>query len=189
MTDGTEPEFSRRFAISRLVKADEPVVATVDADGAERAALAERFGLVALDRLAATLRLERRAGTGLIIVSGAMSADIVQTCVVSLEPFAAHLDVPFGAAFAEADHDAGGAGPFGSGIVLEPADADRIEDDPEPIEGDAIDLGELVAQHLSLALDPYPRAPGARFDAVSLDEAPAAAPVPFAVLGRLRSPH
>jgi hypothetical protein len=28
---------------------------------------------------------------------------------------------------------------------------------PEPFDGDAIDLGELVAQQLALVLDPYPR--------------------------------
>jgi hypothetical protein len=30
-----------------------------------------------------------------------------------------------------------------------------------PIEGGSIDLGEAVAETMALALDPYPRAPGA----------------------------
>jgi hypothetical protein len=34
----------------------------------------------------------------------------------------------------------------------------------EPFEGDAIDIGEAVAQQLALALDPYPRAPGASLE-------------------------
>src|SRR3546814_17044110 len=35
------------------------------------------------------------------------------------------------------------------------------EDPPEPFENGCIDLGEIVVQHLAVALDPYPRAPGA----------------------------
>ena len=34
------------------------------------------------------------------------------------------------------------------------------EDPPEPLEGGALDLGELVSEELALALDPYPRKPG-----------------------------
>jgi len=43
---------------------------------------------------------------------------------------------------------------------MEPSDG---EDDPDDIETeqDVADLGEALAQQLSLALDPYPRAPGA----------------------------
>ena len=35
---------------------------------------------------------------------------------------------------------------------------------PEPLEGDKIDLGEIVAQFLSVSIDPYPRAPGATLE-------------------------
>ncbi len=37
---------------------------------------------------------------------------------------------------------------------------DLESDAAEPFDGDAIDIGEAVAQQLALALDPYPRAPG-----------------------------
>ena len=37
-------------------------------------------------------------------------------------------------------------------------------EDPEPVIGGRIDLGELAAQHLSLAIPPYPRQEGARYD-------------------------
>jgi hypothetical protein len=49
----------------------------------------------------------------------------------------------------------------------------------EPLPSDILDIGEAVAQQLSLALDPYPRAPGA------IAGAPAERPVsPFAALAR-----
>jgi hypothetical protein len=51
------------------------------------------------------------------------------------------------------DRDGGQPSSHGREIDLSPGD----DDDPEPIEGDSIDIGEAVAQQLSLALDPYPR--------------------------------
>ncbi len=44
-------------------------------------------------------------------------------------------------------------------MPLEVAWAD--EDEAEPVVGRTIDLGEALAEELALALDPYPRVPGA----------------------------
>jgi hypothetical protein len=44
---------------------------------------------------------------------------------------------------------------------------DPLADEPEPLEGDRIDLGEIVAEELALAIDPYPRAPGAELAAAA----------------------
>ncbi len=59
---------------------------------------------------------------------------------------------------------------------------------PEPVGPGGIDLGEAVAQQLALALEPYPRAPGA-----ALPEEPCArtggaraAEGPFAALESLK---
>ncbi|MGH6982022.1 MAG: YceD family protein, partial [Stellaceae bacterium] len=71
---------------------------------------------------------------------------LIQTDVATLDPLPAHIDDEFALLFgAEADDAA----------ALDP-DAELIE----PIEGGLIDLGETVAQQLSLAIDPYPRASG-----------------------------
>ena len=40
----------------------------------------------------------------------------------------------------------------------------EIPDPPEPIEGGQIDLGRLATDALFLAIDPYPRKPGAVFE-------------------------
>jgi hypothetical protein len=59
------------------------------------------------------------------------------------------------------------------------------DDDPDDIETEAgiADLGEALAQQLSLALDPYPRTPGAELpDEYRADGASG----PFAVLRKLR---
>ncbi|HVH79508.1 MAG TPA: DUF177 domain-containing protein, partial [Stellaceae bacterium] len=60
------------------------------------------------------------------------------------------------------------------------------DEDPafEPLEGEAIDIGEAVAQEFSLALPPFPRAPDAEIetsDNETRDDSP------FAVLKRLRA--
>ena len=39
-------------------------------------------------------------------------------------------------------------------------------DAPEPLSGNLLDVGEIVAEQLSLAADPYPRRPGAKLEDV-----------------------
>jgi uncharacterized metal-binding protein YceD (DUF177 family) len=49
-----------------------------------------------------------------------------------------------------------------SGEALLSAQADA----PEPLSGNMLDVGEIVAEQLSLAADPYPRRPGAKLEDV-----------------------
>ncbi len=55
-----------------------------------------------------------------------------------------------------------GGGPAGQGEVL--VDPEGV-DPAEPLPAEGIDLGELVVQELAVALDPYPRKPGAEVPA------------------------
>ena len=174
-----EPEFSRFIEIAGLGETEE--VVTIEANAAERAKLAQRFSLLALDGLSAELTLRPLEG-GAVRVSGRLEADVTQACVISLEPVPARIVETFSAVFGAPEASL-------REVTLEMAE----DDPPEPIEGGRIDLGELVAQHLALAIDPYPRAFGA-----SLDEGPAregeetlanraeeAANRPFAALAKL----
>ena len=139
------PEFSRRVELARLgaLEARYPITA----DAGERAALARRFDLLTLDRLEAEIRLQR-LGSSMVRLSGRLLADVVQACVVSLEPVASALEQEFTVLY--------GASEPGKSVIV-----DLETDEAEPFDGDAIDIGEAVAQQLALALDPYPRAPGA----------------------------
>ena len=51
-------------------------------------------------------------------------------------------------------------------LGLQPVDEVLIdldaEDPPEPVVDGGVDIGEVVTEHLALALDPYPRREGAR---------------------------
>jgi len=176
------PEFSRPFDADRL--GADPVAVRIAARPEELAALARRLDLPSLGRLEASLTVRRRAG-GTVLVDGTLSADAVRACVVTLEPVPERVEHRLAALFAP-------PALLDDGIDVDP---DGDEDPPEPIEDGRIDLGELAAQHLSLALDPYPRAPGAALDpslAAAAPEEPeeeAARGTPFAALARLRGPH
>ncbi len=165
-------EFPHPFSLADL-DADEEVV-EIAASAGERAALARRFGLVTLDELVATVRLKRIAG-GAVRLCAHFTARVVQTCVVTLEPVRGALDETIKVLFAPAE--------------AEPAEVEVVvegEDSPEPLSGDMIDIGEVIAEHLGLALDPYPRRPGVVFGGVGVGSGAStadAADSPFAVLG------
>ncbi len=158
------PELTRPVDISRLPGER---VYDLAATPVECAALARRFDLLALDRLEAQVRLTPLAG-GLLRLSASLSAEVVQGCVVTLEPVRSRIDDEFSVLY-RAGAEAGE-----TSVVL--SGADEVV---EPLPGDTLDIGEAVAQQLSLALDPYPRAPGAA--AASSGEALAS---PFAVLAK-----
>lgn len=167
MTDEAIPlaEFTRTVDIAHLARES---VYDIAATAAERAALARRFELLALDRLEAQVRLSPLAG-GYLRLAATLSADLVQACVVTLEPVAARIEDEFTLLY-------GAAGEERREVVLS-----GMAEVVEPRPGGLLDIGEAVAQQLSLALDPYPRAPGAAL------EPPAEPPAsPFAALAKWR---
>jgi hypothetical protein len=169
----TDPEFSFLVPIARIRAI--PSRYTITADESERAALARRFGLESLDRLEASVTLGR-VDTD-IRLDATFEADLTQVFVDSGEPFAATI--------AET-----------AAVIYRPGlsedEADRLAlDDPdgvliEPLIGDAIDIGEVVAQELAVAIDPYPRADGGADQLADShgDSDEARRPSPFEVLAR-----
>ncbi|MDR3515439.1 MAG: DUF177 domain-containing protein [Azospirillaceae bacterium] len=160
-------EFSRRVIADTI--STNGLVQKIVATPAECAALARRFDLPAIHHLEASVTL-RRIRDVMIAVDGHVTADLVQSCVVTLEPVPAHIDEHFTALFAPA-HLITDTEPE---LVYDPDAADEDEW-PEPLESGGVDIGEVTAQHLSLALDPYPRKPGAAI-ATAVEE-PVVAPV------------
>jgi uncharacterized metal-binding protein YceD (DUF177 family) len=136
-------EFSRIERLDEIGGEDRQV--TIAADEAERAALARRFGLLAIDRLEAAFAIRREA-TG-VAAQGRVTARVVQACAVTGDPLPATVDERVALRFVES---AGGAGEEEVELV---GDAlDTIE-----IEGGGVDLGEAAAETMVLALDPFPR--------------------------------
>jgi len=182
--DQTVPnsEFPRPIDVSDLPAHGLDI--SVQATLAECEALCRRFGLEELRALKARVRVERARdpdGGAAIRVRAVLHGEVLQQCVVTLEPFPVEVDEEFAILFQFSATEPGGSGDLEDIMA---------EDLPEPLDTPEIDVGELVAQHMALALDPYPRSPGAALES-STDEAQIPGLVlrpdnPFAKLGQLK---
>ena len=133
--------------LTRMIKA-RPLPAgavVIEASPEERAALAVRFGLGAVDSLRAEVALEQKPRA--IRATGRLP------CAISGEDFPVTIDEPVDLRFVE-EHQRPAT--EDEEIELEADDCDEIE-----FSGDMFDLGEAVAQTLGLAIDPYAEGPNA----------------------------
>ncbi len=158
------PELSRPFAIDRMGEAARMVV---EADEAERAAVTRRLGIVQVGSLVCRFALRRWEGAT-VQALGTLTASVTQICVVSMDPFDSEVSEDFEIRFV----------PEGS----ESEEIDLEAPDEIPYAGGSIDLGEAAVEQLALALDPFPRKPGA----VVPEEAQDAPDHPFAVLRKIK---
>jgi uncharacterized metal-binding protein YceD (DUF177 family) len=140
-----------------------------------RVAVAKLAGLAALPRLEASFDVTRRGRSGLH-VGGRVSATVVQTCVVTLEPLENEVDEEIDVAFVPAAAPA--VEDYNSGEVEVP-----LEDALEPLVGNTVDLAAIATEFLILGLDPYPRKPDAVFEAPSVGDESAH---PFAALAEFK---
>ena len=159
MTAAPSPEFSRPVRIDDLEPGE--TVLSVEAEADERDALAERFGLVQLSALEAKLDLIVSAGGNRVRLKGAVSADVTQNCVVSLEPVETRIETRIDRLYAREASD------VDEGDVVVTVDA---EDPPEPLIEGVIDVGEAITEQLALELPPFPRAPGVSFAGFTSEE-------------------
>lgn len=174
------PEFSRPHRLGGKA----PRRVELRAGPAECAALARRFSIPAVARLEARLLLVP-ATDGTTRLTGTLEAEVVQECVVTLEPVPQAVLAPLD-------------------LLLLPEGTPATDDNPDSpdeieTEGGMVDLGEVVAEQLALAMDPYPRAPdaaippdlvdpsaGALEPEADLADTPPERPNPFAALARLK---
>ena len=135
----------------------------VTANDEQREALAERLGILSVEKLAASLHA--RTIKGGIEVSGTLAADVTQACVVSFEPVPEHIEETLFRLFLNGPSD-NPAPVAGAEIYI---DLDG-EDLPDHFEGPEVDLTEWLVETLALALEPYPRKDDAELDPVFRDE-------------------
>ena len=167
-------EFSRPVRLDTLGSA--PRALTIEADDSERAALARRFGLPAIERLSAELTLSRNGET--IAAEGDLQATVVQSCVATGEPVPADIDEPFRILFTPPPEGRTGSE---EEVELSEEDCDIVFYD-----GAQIDVGEAVAETLSLSLDPWPRSPAAETALKEAGVKSEAQAGPFAALADLK---
>jgi uncharacterized metal-binding protein YceD (DUF177 family) len=165
---GVKPEFSRVVRLDRL--GSPPFRQRIEATRKEREKLCRRFDLLSLDRLTAAVDLFRQGGE-VIRLEASFEAEFAQSCVITLEPvpgaISDHFSLIFGPPEAEPEEIASG----------------RDDAAFELLAGDAIDVGEAVAQELSLALPVFPRRSDASIDPPLTE---VSSGNPFASLARLR---
>lgn len=169
-------ELSRKLRLDRIPSGG--IELRIEPSEAERAALARRFSLSAVTSMSATTTVDQGAG-GMWRVRGRLLAQVVQPCGITLEPVEQTIDDVFDLRFGEVGEEVDRA----TGELVIDADGEA----PEPLEGDELDLGGVVADQLGLAIDPFPRKAGARLEDVlpaARDDRPEAGP--FGVLRALR---
>ena len=153
------------------IRRDSPA-RTLSANLVEREAIARGLDLLELKAFEASVRLAPwRDG---VQVEATWSAAMVRACSLTLESFESVLRGAFTVRLApDAVQDS---------VPREEIVVDLEADDPpDPLRGEVVPLGALLVEHLALELEPFPRAPGARFEPPA--EPPE--PSPFAVLARL----
>ncbi len=163
----TTLELHRPVLLDRIGSAGLDV--RVEANAAEREMLARRMQVPAVHALTCQFHLVRE-GHDHVAARGHLRARITQTCIVSMEDFVTDIEEVFRVTFVPAGEE--------SEVI------DAEADDDLPYAGNAIDLGEAAAEQLGLAIDPYPRMPGAELPEGEADAEPSH---PFAALGRLRT--
>ena len=166
----------KRFSLESLIDVETlpvkgPLRVGFVATPEELADLCERFGYMKLDQLQADLELTRVAPETWD-VTGRVQARLVQPCIVTGDP------VPESVDFEVEDR------------YVRPAQEDDEVivglEDSEPLVNGCIDLGELVAQSLALAVNAWPRTEGAP-DEFKVGDTES--PHPFAGLGSLKLPE
>jgi uncharacterized metal-binding protein YceD (DUF177 family) len=184
MTEIPEPEFSRPVQLSEIL--EEGITLHIQATAQEREALARLFGAVEVERLTAEVALyPQQQGPTRWQLESQVRAQIVQSCVVTLEPVSVNNDFHFKRAYARCAAGEARAEVQHGGDEVLTLDQD---DAPEPLPGGVIDVGEAIAEELALALDPFPRAAGVVFGGYSVGPGAETDRVnPFAALAKRRS--
>ncbi len=166
--------FSYPFDLSSLSERGGEVSFEIPA--AAREAIAVLFEIDGIDAVSAVLRLARES-TNEYVVEGSFRANVLQTCIVTLEPVRSSLSGEFTRRYRTVPQ---------SRLRKIASDLEMVagDDEIETLKGSSLDLAVPVLEELSLAIDPYPRAPGAEFIGGGDDEPQEENP--FAVLQKLK---
>jgi uncharacterized metal-binding protein YceD (DUF177 family) len=160
--------WARPVNVARLTKEE---AMRLEADEAERAALAEALELIGLDSLTADISVRPWRGEG-VRVMGTVRASLRQECVVTLEPVETTVEETFDVRL------------HPDVVESETVEVDpEAPDPPERMTSDMVDVGALALEHFVLGIDPYPRAPGVAFEQPVEEDAE---PSPFAALASLK---
>lgn len=123
----------------------------------ERAAIAAQLGLSSVDRLEVKLHAVKFRGG--IRVTGRLTGQVTQPSVVTLEPLTQEVAEPIDRVFLPGGEKQY-AGPAGAEVFVD-LEGDDV---PDHFEGNEADLSDLIVETLALAVELYPREPGASLE-------------------------
>ncbi len=159
-TEAPAPEWS--VLVDAQTVTTTPQKTRIAASEEQRKALCVRLDLNSISSLSADVTLHREKGS-VIHVNGLMKANVMQACSITTDPVQTQIEETFEGWFADQDRI----------VMLAKARHERLgrmtdseipildeSEDPEPLVNGMIDIGELVVQHLSLAVDAFPRRRG-----------------------------
>jgi hypothetical protein len=133
-----------------------PITVRIAADTADLKRLARQWGVPKVLKFEAELSLGRWKRDG-VRVKGHVSSEIVQDCVVTLDPVQQQIEEDVEAVFLPENSRLAQRAVDGNGeMFLDPDGPDL----PELFSGDSIDVGAVAAEFAALSIDEYPRKPG-----------------------------
>ncbi|WP_411818679.1 YceD family protein [Hyphococcus sp. DH-69] len=142
-----QPEFSK---VIELGESGKPArTFKLSTNDEERKKVAARVGALSISTLEGEISISTTKTE--IFVKGVVDAQLVRECVSSLEPLDETVHDEFEVEFTR--------------IPEEASDDPEVEEDwrlPEVHLDPDMDIGELLVQQLSLAMDPFPRKEGAK---------------------------
>ncbi len=153
MSAESKPElFDATLRVDNLPAAGK--VLNVEADAGELANLTDLMQVSSVDSFSAQLAVEKFRGG--VRATGELKAQVTQPCVVTFEPVVQEIFEPVDRIFLPGA-DIGSDSAPGSEVFVD-LEGDDI---PDYLSGPELDLAPLLLEVLGLAIDLYPRAPGA----------------------------
>lgn len=113
------------------------------------------LGVDKVKSLTANIDITPWGGNGFSI-SADVNVSLVQTCVVTLDPLHSDINMTFVRHFVPQENSRNVAPDIVDGEMI----LDPLEDDlPDVLEGNSLNLWEVILEELNLEIDPYPRTP------------------------------
>jgi hypothetical protein len=168
-----EPPLSRIYNLGRLGQSGDKT--SLEASAEERAALAKDAGVLEVPKFSAGIVLQKISPTRFEI-GYSLAAEIIQACVVTLEPLPARINRDFTRELHYTPNFR-----REKEVIVTPGD----DETPEEIGSLHFDLAGPLLEEFLLAINPYPRAPGVEF--APPQGGKPAPESPFAVLKDLKS--
>lgn len=142
-----------RFPVSVQRLPQKGLNVKIDADERERKIMTGNHDLVDVRSFKAEFLVTQWKKNG-IRLRGTIRADIVQSCIVTLEPVEARVDEKVDTVFVPENSRLARSPLDESGEMILSADG---PDAPETFSGDSIDIGAVAEEFFGLAINPYPR--------------------------------